>query len=308
MRRALVLGLLVGCGGPSPVPGTDDAPAVSPDSPDVSDCSPAGCVWLDEYQQRIVAALSGQAEISPGLTLAHRASAAERDAARQFLLDEFAALGITAARDDYTAPPNRVGANVIATLDATEGTGGLIVLGAHFDSVPAGPGAADNATGVAIVLATARYLKDQPLRKHPVTFALFDQEEIGLVGSTIYAQRLQAAGTEVDAVHVFDMLSFDGDGDSAVELWSPTPVMQALYEEHGAALGMPISAVAFDRSDHKPFLDLGYAATGIGEEFAAGDHTPHYHLATDTFANVTFAHCAKVTLLAFAVLEATIRE
>ena len=284
---------------------TPPPPDARPDAAPVAGCAPLGeCVWLDDYQRRIVGALSGAEDIAPGLRLAHRASVAERDATRTFLFDELEALGYTPRRHDYMTVQH-TGANVLATLDATGGTGGTIIVGAHFDSVPAGPGAADNATGVAMVLAAARYLKDVPQREHPVVFAFFDQEELGLIGSRQYVRTL--TGTDVTGAHIFDMLSFDGDGDKAVELWSPSPALQAVYQTHGAAAGMPISSVAFEFSDHQAFLDAGFPATGVGEEFVAMDHTPHYHKATDVFANVSFQHLSRVSHLMLAVLDAEVR-
>ncbi|MBL9020351.1 MAG: Zn-dependent exopeptidase M28 [Myxococcales bacterium] len=309
LRRAvLTLPLLVACGD---APGAIEVDASSPPSPDAAPdaaagaCAPLGeCAWLDDYQRRIVGALSGAEDIAPGLRLAHRASVAERDATRVFLFDELTALGLVPRRHDYTTVQH-TGANVLATLDATGGAGGTIIVGAHFDSVPAGPGAADNATGVAMVLAAARYLKDVPQRNHQIVFAFFDQEELGLIGSKQYVRTL--AGTDVMGAHVFDMLSFDGDGDRAVELWSPTPALQTVYQTHGAAAGMPVSSVMFQYSDHQAFLDAGFPATGVGEEFVANDHTPHYHKATDTFANVSFQHLSRVSHLMLAVLDAEVR-
>lgn len=292
MHRAWIL-LVVGCGGSA-------APAIDAPPPEV--CEALGtCTWLEDYQRTIVGTLAGEFEIAPGVRLAHRASVAERDAARQYLIDQLAELGIPVTTHAY-----ETGANVIATLPATTGDAGTIIVGAHFDGVPAGPGAADNATGVAIVLATARYLRDVEIRNHPVVFALFDEEELGLVGSTAYATTLVADGTDVTAAHVFDMLSFDGDGDRAVELWSPSPSLLPLYQEHGALASMPITSVTFSRSDHQAFLDAGFVAVGIGEEFESGDHTPHYHKATDTYDRVSFAHCGAVTHLAFSVLAASV--
>jgi hypothetical protein len=46
-------------------------------------------------------------------------------------------------------------------------------------------------------------------------------------------------------MHNFDMISFDGDGDRAVELWSPTPALEALYRTHATAAGIVIQAVTF---------------------------------------------------------------
>lgn len=303
-RRASLL-LLASCSSSSTKQPAIDAPVVVDAPPDASMCAPLGpCDWLVEYQRRVVGALSGNIDIAPGVRLAHRASTNERDIARQFLLDELTALGYAPRRHDYTAG-NRVGANVLADLDANGGTGGTIIVGAHFDSVPAGPGAADNATGVAMVLAAARYLRDVPTRRHPVTFALFDQEELGLIGSREYVKTLTPTATK--GAHVFDMLSFDGDGDHAVELWSPSPALQTAYETHAAAAGTPISSVPFQYSDHQAFLDVGIPATGVGEEFVAMDHTPHYHKATDTFENVSFDHLARVTHLMLVVLDSEVR-
>ncbi len=310
MTRAatsLVL-VLAACGSEPPrdmTPAADAPKSIDASPPDAAGCAPLGdCDWLVAYQRRIVGALAGAEDISPGLKLTHRASIAERNASRQFLMDEFAALGLTATRHDYQTPTH-TGANVLATLPATGGTGDTIIIGAHFDSVPAGPGAADNATGVAIVLATARFLKDQPNRTHPVIFALFDQEELGLIGSKEWVKTLVPA--DIAGVHVFDMLSFDGDGDHAVELWSPSASLLSVYQTHGAAAGTPISSVTFQYSDHQAFLDAGIAATGVGEEFVANDHTPHYHKVTDTFDHVSFDHLARVTHLALAVLDAEVR-
>lgn len=307
-RAGWSIALVAACSGTPEMEAAGDA-AVQADAaevmPDAGGCVPLGaCDWLDGYQRHIVGALSGAEDITPGVRLSHRASAEERDIARQFLLDELTALGYAPTRDDYTSG-SHVGANVIATLAATGGSGGVIVIGGHFDGVAAGPAAADNATGVAIVLAAARYLRDVPVREHPVVFALFDEEELGLIGSKAYAPSL--ATTDVSSVHVFDMLSFDGDGDHAIELWSPTPAIAAAYEQGGALAGMPVSSVTFASSDHQSFLDLGYPATGVGEEFVGGDHTPNYHKATDTYENVSFDYLARVTHLALNVLETDVR-
>src|SRR5215218_2140363 len=106
MRRLAtpILMLVAGCGSSSPadMPGGDDDAAGQGDAasmPDAASCVPlANCDWLVDYQRRIVGSLSGAEDIAPGLKLAHRASVAERNAARQFLVDELTALGYTATR------------------------------------------------------------------------------------------------------------------------------------------------------------------------------------------------------------------
>ncbi|MGN6105416.1 MAG: M28 family peptidase, partial [Kofleriaceae bacterium] len=94
--------------------------------------------------------------------------------------------------------------------------------------------------------------------------------------------------------------------DRAIELWSPTPALATLYQQRGAAAGVPVASYTFTRSDHQAFLDRGMPAVGIGEEFNSGDHTPHYHKATDTFDKISFAYLGSVTRLAIDVIETSL--
>jgi hypothetical protein len=174
------------------------------DPPDAGGDAAAGCraptaapPWLDDYLATVIARLSGAADVAPGVRLADRATSARRAAARTFLRDELAAAGLAATFDDYGT-----GANVTAELPATTGGAApLVLVGAHLDSVAGSPGADDNASGAAAVLAIARMLAAVPCRDRPVRFVLFDQEEVGLVGSTYLAGALRQAGTAVAAVH-----------------------------------------------------------------------------------------------------------
>src|SRR5574338_1725096 len=153
VRIGWSIALLAACGGAREMESAGDAPAqadASEVTADAAACVPLGaCDWIDGYQRHIVGALAGAEDITPGMRLSHRASTSERDIARQFLIAELTALGYAPMRHDYT-DGSYVGANVIVTLAATSGNGGVIVIGGHFDGVPAGPAAADNATGVAI--------------------------------------------------------------------------------------------------------------------------------------------------------------
>lgn len=293
---ALLVG--AGCGGGAPAGDPDAAPAVDAAAPDAASCETAsGCAWIEAYEREIVARLTGELEIAPGVRLAARASIEERAIARQFLVDELERLGYAPALHDYGT-----GASVIARREAGADAP-WVILGAHFDGVPAGPAAADDATGVALVLTAARWFAARPAPDRPIVFALFDQEEGGLIGSTLWADTLVADEVAVDSVHVFDMISFDGDGDGAVELWSPAPAVEALYRLHAEPLGIPVQPVAFENSDHQPFVERGLPTTGVCEEFVGGDHTPHYHQATDTYDKIDFAYLGSITALALAVVD-----
>jgi len=73
--------------------------------------------------------------------------------------------------------------NIIAIVGPV--TGKAVLLNAHYDSVPVGPGAADDGAGVATLLEVAQILKDRPLRR-PVMLLFNEGEELGLVGARAF--------------------------------------------------------------------------------------------------------------------------
>jgi Zn-dependent M28 family amino/carboxypeptidase len=228
--------------------------------------------WLDGAIEDAVATLS----MSP------RSTTAERDATRVYLRDALVDLGYAPEAATYVT-----GENVIARIDATTGTGApWIVVGAHFDSVAVSPGANDNATGVAVVLAVARQVREMTCRSRGVIVAFFDEEEIGRVGSFAHARDLFQGGVDVEAVHTIDQVGWDSDGDRVFELELPAPAIETAYGVTAARLGVAVSSTTTATSDHQSFRDRGFAATGISEEYAGGDTTPHYHQAGDTFDTV----------------------
>jgi hypothetical protein len=105
-------------------------------------------------------------------------------------------------------------------------------------------------------------------------------------------------------VHAFDMISFDGDADGALELWDASPALVTQYEAAGSTFGIPIRVETCHCSDHQSFLDHGFAATGVGETFVGGDRNPNYHEPTDTYDNVDFTYLARSTELIFQVVAA----
>jgi hypothetical protein len=73
--------------------------------------------------------------------------------------------------------------NVIALIGPTSGK--ALLLSAHYDSVPVGPGASDDGIGVATLLEVASILKDRPLRR-PVMLLFNEGEELGLIGARAF--------------------------------------------------------------------------------------------------------------------------
>jgi Peptidase family M28 len=88
--------------------------------------------------------------------------------------------------------------NVLARLPGRE-PGKSVLLLAHYDSVPAGPGVSDDLAGVAAVLEAARILKAAPPLRHGVLFLLDEGEEAGLLGAREFLEQSPAMA-EVGAV------------------------------------------------------------------------------------------------------------
>lgn len=311
MRWLLALSMLAGCVGAAEEqpgadccqPGAADAAPGSPDAPPPGspDAAPGcavlpapGPAWLRSYLDGHVAALAA----SP------RASASQRTAARTYLTSELSALGYTVELNSYSS-----GANVWARLDSDLGATRTIVVGAHFDSVSGVPGANDNATGVAMVLALARYLRDIDCRTHDVIFALFDEEEVGLVGSYYFATYLFEHGVDVAGVHTIDQMGWDADGDRAIELERADPGMYELYAAARADLGlsMPLTQTTTGATDHVRFRELGFDAIGLTEEYVSGDTTPHYHQPGDTYDTVNLDYTVSSSTLLHHVIARAVR-
>jgi Peptidase family M28 len=262
--------------------------------------------WLQDYEQEVLRKIAGVDPIAPGLTIRNRFDESNKEAVRKYLVAELQSFGYTPQRQTFE---NSTGTNVFARL----GTGGpgrpVVVMGAHFDGIKDIGGqpvhaAADDGTGVALVLAAARWFKDVDCRDVDVIFAFFDQEENGLVGSNYFAFKLKDDHEHVIAAHTFDMISFDGNGDNALELWKPTAALQALYEEAVVPLGSKVFlAPHFSSSDHQSFLDAGFSATGVGELFVNNDHTNTYHTVNDTYDRVNFAYLRLISRVAFSAVS-----
>ncbi len=126
----------------------------------------------------------------------HPVSSDENAAVRARIQAEFTKLGVKTstykafacnAWRGFVAVPCATTTDIIAEI--VPGEGKAIVLLAHYDSVPAGPGASDDESGVAIVLETARALKARGGKSlHPVIGVITDGEEAGLLGAEAFLQ------------------------------------------------------------------------------------------------------------------------
>ncbi|HTL38271.1 MAG TPA: M28 family metallopeptidase [Kofleriaceae bacterium] len=270
---AAVLLLAAACG--------DDSSMTTPDAPDgTSDGHTSdganGCMRPALAQTWLPTLLSDVITNIP----APRATATQRTSARNYLQTQLTQLGWSPTLAQYST-----GANVTARIPATMTTTKRIIVGAHFDSVSGSPGANDNGTGTAAVLAIARYLADMTCRKVNVDLVFFDEEEVGLVGARAYSGSITTP-SDIIAVHTLDQLGYDNDNDHRFEIESPTTALMAEYTAAAAVVGVPVVKTTTMGTDHEAFRDDGFAAVGITEEYVGGDTTPFRHTAQDTASTV----------------------
>jgi len=103
--------------------------------------------------------------------------------------------------------------NVIAKKKGIRDSTKIIVLLAHFDTISDdpenhAPGADDNGSGIAILLESARVLKDIDFN-YTLTFCFFSNEETGRAGSNYYAAKAKESGLNILAAINFDILGYN---------------------------------------------------------------------------------------------------
>lgn len=223
--------------------------------------------------------------------IGERAMEDQRERAAQLITLELAGSGIDSRMQAYRVPnpsiaqdlilPPIEGVNVVADIAATQETSRNIIVGAHYDTKAGSPGADDNASGTYAAIEVARRIAAMPSRNANVIFVWFDQEEVGLVGSRAFAARWKATGRDLHSMHNIDMIGYDGNDDGRFDLDVRDAELENLYLEEADKLGIPIARDDFGNSDHESFLELGFRAACLSEDFSNGDINPGYHLQRD---------------------------
>jgi len=173
--------------------------------------------------------------------------------------------------------------NILARLDGVE-SGPSVLLSAHYDSVPAGPGASDDGAGVAAVIEIARALKSAAVPRHPVIILIDDGEEPGLLGARVFvtqspwakdvraAVNLEARGTSGPSM----MFETGSANYWAVKLYSQyasRPATSSIF--YTTYKQLP------NDTDFTVFKTAGYQ----GVNFAYIGDVNHYHTPLDNFEN-----------------------
>jgi hypothetical protein len=236
----------------------------------------------------------------------------DNDRAADFIERKLAGYGLQTQQHEFSS----TGRNVLAFQTGLVRPEQIYVVCAHFDAVPLNrrdpsgpgvPGADDNASGTAAVLEAARLLSTIDL-PYSVLYALWDEEETGLVGSRVYAGEAADANLDIKLVLNADMIAWDSDGDGKLTIQATNQwIVDAIVRAREALqLNLePIWSSSFARSDHVPFRDEGYPSAMMIEywdEPIGADFNPYYHSALDMLANLNTAYHREMTRLLVATV------
>ncbi|WP_189224667.1 M28 family peptidase [Saccharothrix coeruleofusca] len=211
----------------------------------------------------------------------------------QVQVERLRAAGAVELTVSTTAHTNLTSYNVIAERPATfPGSDGVVMVTAHYDSVPGSPGANDDGSGTVLALELARVLRLLPTRK-ALRFALWGSEEQGLIGSRYYVNQLaEAEAARITGVFQNDMVATSHGPATAYWLLSVDGTANAATSEVAAAaarLGYGARVhgpTPRGSSDHVPFHERGIAAANFSWRGEGGPHElePLYHTPEDTIA------------------------
>ena len=216
---------------------------------------------------------------------------ANHAAARDYIFQQLRSLGLepevqktTAAT--WIAPVFVAGTieNVIARRKGT-GNGGAVLLVAHYDSVPTGPGANDDGAGVATLLETARALTASAQLQNDIVFLFTDAEETGLLGAHAFmAEHPWAKQVEV-------VLNFEARGNGGPVIMFETSLqngalIRALAKATSYPLANSLSYEIYKRLPNNTDLTVFKNAGVPAMNFAYIHGLTHYHSALDNLENV----------------------
>jgi hypothetical protein len=224
----------------------------------------------------------------------------------------FRSLGLSTERVDYLKSGKKC-QDLIAEKKGAVHPEKVLIFGAHIDSTcgnprsaeDVAPGADDDASGVVALMAMARILCQLKLGC-TVRFAVFTGEEQGLWGSYVYSDKVaQEKNIEVIGMIQLDMIGYRTKGKKRCDIHDEanrngSHKLVELMLENVARYKLQLEpedthnmAVA-NMSDHAGFLDHGYMAVVVSEEFTEEGFNPHYHSEKDRVAAMSLEYMLEI--------------
>ncbi|CEP64188.1 aminopeptidase Y LALA0_S10e04456g [Lachancea lanzarotensis] len=190
----------------------------------------------------------------------------------------------------------------------------IVALGAHSDSVAAGPGLNDDGSGTISLLTVAKHLSNYKIN-NKVRFAFWSAEEEGLVGSNYYVDQLsEEENLKIRLFMDYDMMAspnYQYQIYNASNSVNPrgSEELRDLYIDYYTKYGHNYTLIPFDgRSDYVGFIENGIPGGGIAAG-AEGVNTDNgevldacYHALCDDVSNLNWdAFLTNTQLIAYSV-------
>ena len=244
-------------------------------------------------------------------------------AAAEYIADTWQRQGHAVDRQDYEAAGQRC-ANLVVTVPGSRPAAGILLFGAHYDTIPDCPGANDNGSGVAALLEIAGQLAGTrpAMTVRLVAFVNEEPPFFGTAqqGSAVYARAARARGDDIRLMIALETMGCYSDRPGSQRY---PPLLRHFYPDRGDFLALigdlrslpavrrlarafrahadlPLEYAGLFRwipgvgwSDHLPFWRLGYRAVMATD--TAFHRYRYYHTPQDTPDKLNFTGLARAT-------------
>jgi len=241
---------------------------------------------------------------------------------------QFAALGYAVDRQPYAVDDCQV-TNLVVERSGTRRAGEIVIVGAHYDTVPTTPGADDNASAVAMLIEVARLLRDVTPQR-TLRYVAFPCEEpphfyTGSMGSQVYARQCRLRNERIVGMICLEMVGYYTTEPNSQQVPSgiPRSLRRALPRRGDflasvgnlrswrlcwtfrrgfkRAIRFPLFSIVLPEaiseirlSDNSSFWDQGYPALMITDTSFL--RNPHYHSSSDTPDTLDYDRLARATI------------
>ena len=225
--------------------------------------------------------------------------------AAEYIYSEFGQLGLETEFHEW-----RYGGfhskNVVATLRGSdEDSTAEYILCGHYDTVADAPGADDDGSGTAALLAIASVLRNYQFN-HTIRFIAFSGEEVGTYGSFTYARAASFRGDNIVAVLNMDMIGYAAstEGGRVLRFFPPARSVwiaddaTLIAEKYNDVIDMKVVTLpGYRGADNQAFVDYGYDGVWIAHQ----DGYPWGHSPDDTGDHLNWSYYVKATKLMLAI-------
>ena len=245
----------------------------------------------------------------------------ELEQVSQYIQREFLKIGLE-VKEDFFQWEGRSYKNILAEKKGTTSPDKVLIVGAHYDTVPGSPGADDNASAIAVLLEVARNIQTISLGS-TLKWIAFSLEEYDYAGSAHYAAKAKKEGEKILGMISLEMVGFTSPKQNYPPYLNPKyypnvgdfigiignerskallEIVRRSFKTHipqlpSEFLIVPGNGEGMEEvrlSDHSPFWDQGFPALMVTD--TAFLRNPNYHLPSDTMETLDFEFMRKVAI------------